>query len=467
MGVEFNGAGETLTAIVVSNELSQDSGHGDKDGNHVGAQCNNCGTILTGKYCHACGQSGHMHRSLLHMFEELLHGLFHFDTKVWRTLPALILRPAKLTREYIEGKRMSYVSPLALFLFLIFLMFFVFSLTEKELNKAFLNSPETREEIVKEMAATTEALKEQRVEQATLVEKQEPNIESLNKIRESTEELRLLQEKLDKLDGKPKTIEQYQNELQEAEKTLADLQVKKSKLEASAATVPSGHRQSILTIKQWINFAESDIKYFKRKIAKLEKSQETKAEKEQPQTDITNAVKPVVRTEANSRPASSVVIAHNSADNTTGDTEIEDLSQIPVIGNMLAHADKNRELTIYKMKKNASSYAFLLMPISLPFLWLLFIFRKKYVMFDHAVFSLYSLSFMCILLMVIAVLRRFNFDGVAGLLFFFAPPIHMFSQLRGAYSLSFFAAFWRTIVLLVVALISLLSYAMLVTVLSA
>ncbi len=63
------------------------------------------------------------------MFEELLHGIFHFETKAWRTIPALIFTPGKLTRNYIAGQRTRYVSPLALFLFLIFLMFFVFSLT--------------------------------------------------------------------------------------------------------------------------------------------------------------------------------------------------------------------------------------------------------------------------------------------------------------------------------------------------
>ena len=29
---------------------------------------------------------------------------FHFDTKAWRTIPALIFKPGKLTREYIDGK---------------------------------------------------------------------------------------------------------------------------------------------------------------------------------------------------------------------------------------------------------------------------------------------------------------------------------------------------------------------------
>ena len=60
------------------------------------------------------------------MVEEFAHGLYHFDSKAWRTLPMLAFRPGKLTRDYTHGRRARYVAPLALFLLSIFLMFFVF-----------------------------------------------------------------------------------------------------------------------------------------------------------------------------------------------------------------------------------------------------------------------------------------------------------------------------------------------------
>ncbi|MFZ4527781.1 MAG: DUF3667 domain-containing protein [Undibacterium curvum] len=103
--------------------------------------CANCHQPVIGAYCHHCGQSTHIHRSLLHMAEELLHGLFHFETKAWRTIPALIIHPGRLTRDYIEGKRTRFVSPLALYLFLLFLMFFIFSL-----NSAGLDGFEVKED---------------------------------------------------------------------------------------------------------------------------------------------------------------------------------------------------------------------------------------------------------------------------------------------------------------------------------
>ena len=62
-------------------------------------------------------------------FHDLLHGVFHFEGKIWRTLPLLAWRPGELTRRYIDGQRARFVSPIALFLFSVFLMFAVLSLT--------------------------------------------------------------------------------------------------------------------------------------------------------------------------------------------------------------------------------------------------------------------------------------------------------------------------------------------------
>ncbi len=138
-------------------------------------------------------------------------------------------------------------------------------------------------------------------------------------------------------------------------------------------------------------------------------------------------------------------------------------SLFPNLDARIAHAVKNPELTLFKMKKNSSGLAILLLPLSLPFLWLLFAFRRQFVMFDHAVFALYSLSFMCILMSIIAILAKYEYIVIASLLFAFVPPFHMFSQLRNAYSLTKFEALWRTIVLLFIALMSLSFFAVIVT----
>ena len=82
-------------------------GHGGASGpgyTHEAA-CLNCGTALIGTHCHACGQTAHVHKTLGAFFHDLLHGVFHFEGKIWRTLPMLAWHPGRLTREYIDGRR--------------------------------------------------------------------------------------------------------------------------------------------------------------------------------------------------------------------------------------------------------------------------------------------------------------------------------------------------------------------------
>ena len=125
MSNEFEAVGALATAGLIVKAAERKTGVDHHDAHDT--VCANCGAELTGPYCHVCGQRGHVHRSLLHMGEELVHGIAHFDGKVWTTLPLLAFKPGKLTRDYIEGRRATYVSPMGLFLFVVFLMFFAFS----------------------------------------------------------------------------------------------------------------------------------------------------------------------------------------------------------------------------------------------------------------------------------------------------------------------------------------------------
>ncbi len=93
------------------------------------AGCRNCGASLNGPFCAACGQKGRLRRSLRGFGGEFASGLFNFEGKVWRTLPLLLWRPGDLTRRFIEGERARFVSPAAMYLFSVFLMFAALSFT--------------------------------------------------------------------------------------------------------------------------------------------------------------------------------------------------------------------------------------------------------------------------------------------------------------------------------------------------
>jgi len=98
-------------------------------------RCRNCGAGLTGRYCAECGQAADVHvpstRELVH---EVLEGLTHSDSRLWRSLQSLWFRPGKLTVEYIDGRRAAYLPPFRLYLVLSVLCFLVVSLSHPQVK---------------------------------------------------------------------------------------------------------------------------------------------------------------------------------------------------------------------------------------------------------------------------------------------------------------------------------------------
>jgi hypothetical protein len=308
------------------------------DGGHTHEQaCLNCATPLIGSHCHACGQAAHVHRTLGAFFHDLLHGVFHFEGKIWRTLPLLLRRPGELTREYITGRRASYVSPIALFLFCVFLMFAVFHATEGEELPATVDLAHLDAGIAAQKAKVT-TLRQTRAARKQAGKDTDPIDERINA-------------EVEKLD------------------TLRDLK-------------------------------SSGVRY--------------------PE-------------EAKTR---------------TG---------IAVVDQALASFRDNPALAAYKLQTYAYKYSWALIPISVPFLWLLFPFSRRFHLYDHTVFVTYSLCFMTLLAIVGMLLGAVGWDSLASLLFFI-PPVHMYRQLKGAYGLSRGGAVWRTVLLVGFAMTALLMF---------
>lgn len=92
--------------------------------------CANCGEPAPGAFCPVCGeeQPGHHDYSLSHFFHEVFHELVHLDSRLFRTLHALLFSPGLLTAEYFAGRKARCFRPLRLFLVIFALNFFVYSL---------------------------------------------------------------------------------------------------------------------------------------------------------------------------------------------------------------------------------------------------------------------------------------------------------------------------------------------------
>jgi hypothetical protein len=119
--------------------------------------CLNCGTIVQGRYCHVCGQENVVPKeSFWHTVTHFFYDIMHFDTKFFITLKDLLFRPGFLSKEYMLGRRASYLHPIKMYVFtsaIFFLIFFSFFKNEATVktNSNLPLSNKERADIIREM----------------------------------------------------------------------------------------------------------------------------------------------------------------------------------------------------------------------------------------------------------------------------------------------------------------------------
>ena len=336
---EFDALGDAVTGGLLGRAVEPRTGE-TADGHTHETHCLNCGTALVGAYCYSCGQHAHVHRTLFAFAQDFLTGALNFEGKIFKTLPLLAWRPGELTRRYIDGQRARFVSPLALFLFSVFLLFATF-----------------------QIAGGSNGLN---------------NVSVDNNVYHSTDEaIAGVQGKLARLEQK--RAKASPDDIPDIDKEIAD------------------QREALATLGKF------------------------KSE------GITNAILASKKSEIK--------------------------TDIPLLNDAFQRAKANPQLTIYKLQDAASKFAWLLIPISVPFMWLLFPFSRRFRLYDHSVFVTYSLSFMMLLAIVLTGWSKLGLPGV-GVAALLVPPFHMYRQLKGAYGLSRFAALWRWALLLTFAAIA-------------
>ncbi len=377
MSGEFEAAGTAIEGALIAKAVERDGG--DAAGTHSG-KCLNCEAPVTGSYCNNCGQPLHIHRSIGAFWHDILHGVLHFEGKFWRTLPLLAWKPGDLTRRYIHGQRARFISPMALFLFSVFMMFAVFSFLGDPFSGGSSGSS-TDEEISMGVAM-----------QIADIEKQISEKEAELNVANVADPAKLRQEILDLKKGRNVIATMTGEETPYPEVKLGDGAV------------------------QLGNFSDEEI--------------------DQLQTGLDDIQEGNVLNEDSSV--------------TTGSKELD-----KTIRDGIKAINENPDLLLYKLKANGYKFAWLLIPISLPFVWLTLIGRRGYHFYDHAVFTTYSISFMSLLFITCAILAALGVsDGIWGTLLVFYPPFHMYRQLRHAYKLSRIEALLRLSALLVFTVIS-------------
>jgi hypothetical protein len=88
--------------------------------------CLNCSYVVENRYCPNCGQENtDIRKTFHHLFIHFFEDLTHYENAFWKTIKNLLLKPAALTKEYLSGKRLSYLAPVRLYIFISFVTFFL------------------------------------------------------------------------------------------------------------------------------------------------------------------------------------------------------------------------------------------------------------------------------------------------------------------------------------------------------
>ena len=93
--------------------------------------CFSCGEKMKGLHCHSCGQKNDDYRrSIWSLFSETFASVFSLENRMWRTWLNLLARPGLVAREFADGKRTLWTSPVRMYLALSIILFGYMSLTE-------------------------------------------------------------------------------------------------------------------------------------------------------------------------------------------------------------------------------------------------------------------------------------------------------------------------------------------------
>lgn len=98
---------------------------------HRSNTCLNCDTGLSTEvnFCPKCGQKNTISTlSIREILADIFDIVFNLNTRVAKSIIPFLFKPGTLTKEFIAGKRVKYVHPARLYLFMSILFFFVFSL---------------------------------------------------------------------------------------------------------------------------------------------------------------------------------------------------------------------------------------------------------------------------------------------------------------------------------------------------
>ena len=100
-------------------------------------KCENCGAELSGPFCSHCGQAARSRRgSFARMIAEASEDVLRFDSKFYHSLLHLLIKPGHLSKQFLDGKRVSILPPVRMYLVISLLFFFVFDIPAPDVRNS-------------------------------------------------------------------------------------------------------------------------------------------------------------------------------------------------------------------------------------------------------------------------------------------------------------------------------------------
>jgi hypothetical protein len=119
-----------LTHGYLIREVRSTSMHDQLPSANSGSTCPSCNSETVGLFCSRCGEKEVTDQdySLQHYGREILAAATLLESKVFRSVWLVLIKPGFLSSEYFRGRRVRYMKPLQLFVFLNILYYFSITL---------------------------------------------------------------------------------------------------------------------------------------------------------------------------------------------------------------------------------------------------------------------------------------------------------------------------------------------------
>ena len=126
--------------------------------------CLNCQAVLQGQYCARCGQRARGRLiSIWELVRDAVGDLFELDSRLWRTIIPLMLRPGKLTHDYLIGRRARFMPPFRTYLVLS-IVFFLVAFFDPQQQFGILFEPEAEPGTAEERRKTADKIRKEVLE---------------------------------------------------------------------------------------------------------------------------------------------------------------------------------------------------------------------------------------------------------------------------------------------------------------